>query len=459
MAGMIAEPLALWRPASAGYSDGRTPYPTREGFPVSHLLAGFVAVALAAPADAPDDKLKAAALALNQAANLDAALDAANKLLRPKADAKKLARLAADMQREAEKRPPFKYTAAFALGKLAQLVKEYDAAEALYESCVSNARQVGSKTKMLEVQTELADLYFDQRKWAESGAATETALAVAQELLREAEELRDDSRAPAFGRLLLLYERLIQTRGLKGDTDAALAEADRLMGQFAKIAAYFRPLRAGVLSEAGRHAEAVKEMQKFLNTADSLADVFREEAVANLKRNAKYRMSGFQVDAGDVDAAVATLRDLLEDNPTSATFHNDLGFVLADHDRDLDEAEALCRKALELDAEQRKKLAAEEKLEPADADRENAAYLDSLGWVLFKKGKSADALPYLKKAADDEDGNHLEIWDHLADCLMKLGQKDKAVATWEKALTFDDISKRDVDRRKKVSAKLKAAKK
>jgi tetratricopeptide (TPR) repeat protein len=90
---------------------------------------------------------------------------------------------------------------------------------------------------------------------------------------------------------------------------------------------------------------------------------------------------------------------------------------------------------------------------------ENAAYLDSMGWVLFKKKKYKEALEYLKKAAaDEDDGNHLEIWDHLGDCHMALGQKAEAIAAWEKALKMEDISKRDGERRRKVSEKLRDAK-
>src|SRR5439155_10352436 len=93
-----------------------------------------------------------------------------------------------------------------------------------------------------------------------------------------------------------------------------------------------------------------------------------------------------------------------------------------------------------------------------DEVRENAAYLDSMGWVLFKQKKYKEALPYLEKAAaDEDDGNHLEIWDHLGDCYLALGQKKKAVETWEKALKLEEVSHRDRERRRAVGAKLRKA--
>jgi predicted negative regulator of RcsB-dependent stress response len=81
-----------------------------------------------------------------------------------------------------------------------------------------------------------------------------------------------------------------------------------------------------------------------------------------------------------------------------------------------------------------------------------------MGWVLFKQKKHKEALPFLKKASEDEEeGAHLEIWDHLGDVYSALDMKKEAIAAWQKGLTMDDVSKRDVERRKAVTKKLKAA--
>jgi tetratricopeptide (TPR) repeat protein len=121
----------------------------------------------------------------------------------------------------------------------------------------------------------------------------------------------------------------------------------------------------------------------------------------------------------------------------------------------LEESEKLIKEALDLDKKAQEKAKEEGKL---DEIKPNAAYLDSLGWVLFKQKKYKEALDYLKKASlDEEEGGHLEIWDHLADCYMALGQKKEAIAAWEKALKMEDLSKRDGERRRKVSEKLKKA--
>jgi len=62
----------------------------------------------------------------------------------------------------------------------------------------------------------------------------------------------------------------------------------------------------------------------------------------------------------------------------------------------------------------------------------------------------------LEQAAKDEDGQHLEIFDHLAEAQLKLGEKKAAVETWQKALKLDDISPRDKTRRADIKKKIDA---
>jgi tetratricopeptide (TPR) repeat protein len=241
--------------------------------------------------------------------------------------------------------------------------------------------------------------------------------------------------------VVLLNAHLAEAKAQLGDIDAALAAADLAIRQADsgnKLA--MRLLRVYVLLFAERYdpaeAECFQLLQEFTETDD----------VARIRR----RLSHVYSARRQFDRAEEQLRMVLELDPTDAVAHNDLGYQLADLNRKLDEAERLIRRALELDHLQ--------KVDQLEDAGESAAYLDSLGWVLFKQKKYKEALDPLKKAAADEDeGNHLEIWDHLADCYMALGQTKDAVAAWEKGLKMEDISKRDGERRRKVSEKLKKA--
>ena len=144
----------------------------------------------------------------------------------------------------------------------------------------------------------------------------------------------------------------------------------------------------------------------------------------------RYILSGLYVENKDIDKAAKQLETLIKRNPDNATYKNDLGFIWCDNDMKLEESEKLIKEAIELDKKEQEKAKEEGKL---DEVKPNAAYLDSLGWVLFKQKKYKEALEHLKKASpDEEEGSHLEIWDHLADCYMALGQKKDAIAAWEK---------------------------
>jgi tetratricopeptide (TPR) repeat protein len=117
--------------------------------------------------------------------------------------------------------------------------------------------------------------------------------------------------------------------------------------------------------------------------------------------------------AGQSDAAIRDLRQLLRERPGDATVQNALGYTLADRDRNLDEAHTLVAAAL---------------VQTPD----NAAVLDSMGWVLFRQGRLQEALTYLKRA--DQLGDDAEIDLHLGEVQWALGDREAARATWQQAL-------------------------
>lgn len=116
---------------------------------------------------------------------------------------------------------------------------------------------------------------------------------------------------------------------------------------------------------------------------------------------------------GDGDAAIRDLRQLLRERPGDATVQNALGYTLADRGRNLDEAHVLVAAALA-------------------QTPDNAAVLDSMGWVLFRQGRLPEALEYLKRAKDR--GSDAEIDLHLGEVQWALGEHDAARATWQRAL-------------------------
>jgi Flp pilus assembly protein TadD len=71
------------------------------------------------------------------------------------------------------------------------------------------------------------------------------------------------------------------------------------------------------------------------------------------------------------------------------------------------------------------------------AEPENAAYLDSMGWVHFRLGNYSQARDELLKAVKDPNRQDATIWDHLGDVYDKLGEKEEAIKAWLKALEIE----------------------
>jgi tetratricopeptide (TPR) repeat protein len=144
---------------------------------------------------------------------------------------------------------------------------------------------------------------------------------------------------------------------------------------------------------------------------------------------------------------------VLEADPNDALANNDLGYQWADRSKNLDEAEKMIRKALELD----RKARGDGGVLGPDADRDNAAYIDSLGWVLFRRGQLAAAREQLELATSLPDGaDDPTVWDHLGDVYFRQEEKAKALTAWKKALGLFDTGRRRADDRKKdVQKKIK----
>jgi len=143
---------------------------------------------------------------------------------------------------------------------------------------------------------------------------------------------------------------------------------------------------------------------------------------------------------------------LVKEDPDNASYNNDLGYVWADNDMNLDEAEKLIRKAI---VDDKKKQAEKKPGAKPEEIKANAAYLDSLGWVLYKQKKYKDALQPLQEAVQAKEGQSIEIYDHLAEVHMALGEMGAALGAWKKGVEKAGPSKREQERKVEVEKKIK----
>ena len=125
-------------------------------------------------------------------------------------------------------------------------------------------------------------------------------------------------------------------RGFK-EADAAVADADDPNRLFC------RETRVRILMQAQRYEQAAEECK------DLLKDYSNPEEV----REIRHTLSIVYSAAREYDRAEEQLRLMLEADPNDATANNDLGYQWADQSKNLEEAEKLIRKALDLDRKQR----------------------------------------------------------------------------------------------------------
>jgi Flp pilus assembly protein TadD len=116
---------------------------------------------------------------------------------------------------------------------------------------------------------------------------------------------------------------------------------------------------------------------------------------------------------GRFDQMESLLRGIMKVKPTDAHAFNALGYSLADRKIRLDEARELILKAVQL--------------APRDPFIQ-----DSLGWLEYRVGNSAEAIRILEaafKARPDA-----EIAAHLGEVYWQSGQQDKAGTIWREGL-------------------------
>jgi tetratricopeptide (TPR) repeat protein len=121
---------------------------------------------------------------------------------------------------------------------------------------------------------------------------------------------------------------------------------------------------------------------------------------------------------GDYTQAEQYFEKSLQLAPDSAEAQNYLGYMWAEHDTKLDRARELIEKAVK-------------------AEPKNAAYLDSLGWVLFKLRQPKEALAYTLKAVELSEEPDATLYDHLGDIYAALDEPQKARDAWNKSLTVE----------------------
>lgn len=110
-------------------------------------------------------------------------------------------------------------------------------------------------------------------------------------------------------------------------------------------------------------------------------------------------------------------QQLIQTDSTDAQAYNNYAYSLIEREEEIKLSKKYARRAIELAPDQ-------------------AAYLDTYGWILFKMGNAKEAHKYIKKSLEIDDGN-TEVLKHMGDILIKMKKYTEAVEFYHKALSLD----------------------
>lgn len=198
------------------------------------------------------------------------------------------------------------------------------------------------------------------------------------------------------------HSRVAAIYAKQGDLNEARAYLQRLRsGAQDEVAVGLYIAEGQVLQDVGQYRTAISVYDQALTEYPKDSDLLYARALAAEKINR-------------LDLLEADLRSILADDPDNTTALNALGYTLADRTPRLDEAYDYIRRAY--------------KTRPDDP-----AVMDSMGWVLFRKGQYQDAENYLRRALSIlPDG---EIAGHLSEVVWQQGDKGGARQILKEALS------------------------
>lgn len=359
-----------------------------------------------------------------------------------------------------ELKPDF-VDAVIALGAMYKTVKQEPKALALYQSF---QKAKGPNVKVAEI---LSQMYIEQQKFDEAfeqleileGQAEDPlaikvrmaliliekkvfdkAIAKLEEILRIApesdkirfylaavyEETNKDELAvghylkippssPFFGESMVHAGYLLKNIGQLSKAISVLEKAYENKKDYPQIYAMY----ASLLDED-------KNYKKALEVLSAGLEKFPESAQLHFYYGTIYDRTG------EKDKVVANMKKVIELDPNHSQGLNYLAFTWAEMNQNMDEAEKLARRAVTLDPE-------------------DGYILDTLGWILYKRGNRKEALKFLEAAFKFQPMVGI-IAEHLGDIYRELSMTEKAKVMYRKAVDLEA----DKDKAKELEAKILA---
>jgi tetratricopeptide (TPR) repeat protein len=205
----------------------------------------------------------------------------------------------------------------------------------------------------------------------------------------------------AWEKLLLVYLQM-------KDYDQLLIKGEECATRFnrsftAKI------LYANGAMEKEKYSIALEELRK----AEILAgdNIDYKMQVLTMRADAYYRMKDFI-------KAFETFEEALRSNNGDLTVLNNYAYYLAEQDMKLNEAEEMAKRVIKIEGK-------------------NTTFLDTYGWVLYKRGKLKEAAAVMETILKSGEKPDPVWYEHYGYILKKQKKCDAAIENWNIALKLD----------------------
>ncbi len=206
------------------------------------------------------------------------------------------------------------------------------------------------------------------------------------------------------------YYELARAQLALGKTSDALGVLEKARQKFSQnfVLEYFTAM---VLGRQKAYGQALPHF--------TAAEVIAQASEPKLLNEEFYFQFGAACErSGDYAQAAKLFEKSLQIAPNFAEALNYLGYMWAEHGENLDRAREMIERAVK-------------------AEPKNAAYLDSLGWVLYKLNQPREALPFALQAAQFSEEPDATVYDHIGDIYAALHDLDSARQAWRKSLSLE----------------------
>lgn len=318
--------------------------------------------------------------------------------------------------------------------KVAEILSSLYLQEEKYELALEQLEVLESDPdESLNIKVKTALIYIDQKLYPKAAAK-----------LNEVLKLAPDSDKIRFY-LAAVYEEM-------GDAPKAIEH----FSQVPPVSQFYQDSivhAAYLLKESKNYSAAVELVEKALQERKDVPQFFAvyaslvdggaslDKAIAllddGIKKFPDYVQLRFFLGTlfdrqGQKTKSLEQMRKVVEMDPNHVQGLNYLAFTLADLDQELDHAEKLVKRALEM--------------EPKDG-----FILDTYGWILFKRGQSQDAVRVLERAHQFQPQESV-IAEHLGDAYYRLQLLDKARRMYEKAVQHSADESKSNEIRSKITS-------